>query len=121
MSAPLNNGGIIMNMMMKMRVKRGKWSLPEKCHSFCAYSSTPKASSHLDISGIFPPIPTPFNSKNEVDFRQLQKNFQYWNKIPFAGEPSSCVCILIYKTRIKSIWMKLHDQANQQTRLVEMK
>jgi len=39
----------------------------------------------LDLSGIFPPIATPFDSKENVDFAKLDYNLQLWNDIPFTG------------------------------------
>ncbi|KAK6178036.1 hypothetical protein SNE40_012875 [Patella caerulea] len=41
--------------------------------------------STLDISGIYPPIPTPFNTDESVAFDQLEKNIKIWNKIPLKG------------------------------------
>lgn len=59
---------------------RGKWS-PFRGMKY--YST----SSHLlDISGVYPPIPTPFDAKGDVNYVQLERNFTHWNKIPFAGE-----------------------------------
>ena len=39
----------------------------------------------MDISGIFPPIPTPFNNEEEIDYVKLKDNVQKWNEIPFKG------------------------------------
>lgn len=39
----------------------------------------------LDIKGIFPPITTPFNAKEEVDFAKLEGNLQKYASIPFRG------------------------------------
>ncbi|KAL7645106.1 UNVERIFIED_CONTAM: hypothetical protein RMT77_003484 [Armadillidium vulgare] len=39
----------------------------------------------LNFAGIFPPIPTPFNSDETVAYDKLQSNIQKWNKIPFRG------------------------------------
>jgi len=39
----------------------------------------------LDLSGIYPPIPTPFNGKGSIDYGHLQHNFKLWNEIPFKG------------------------------------
>ncbi|XP_026866290.2 4-hydroxy-2-oxoglutarate aldolase, mitochondrial [Electrophorus electricus] len=39
----------------------------------------------LDISGIYPPIVTPFTQKGEVDYQSLYKNLQKYNNIPFKG------------------------------------
>ena len=39
----------------------------------------------MDISGIFPPIPTPFNKGEEIDYAKLKDNVEKWNEIPFHG------------------------------------
>ncbi|PIK61928.1 putative 4-hydroxy-2-oxoglutarate aldolase, mitochondrial isoform X1 [Apostichopus japonicus] len=43
------------------------------------------ASSRLDLEGIYPPIPTPFDDKEEIDYPALQRNIEKWSKIPFRG------------------------------------
>ena len=46
-------------------------------------------SSALDLSGIFPPIPTPFDRENEdINWNELETNLSKWNNIPFKGESS---------------------------------
>ena len=40
----------------------------------------------MDLSGIFPPIPTPFNQDEEIDYVKLKENVQKWNEIPFKGK-----------------------------------
>lgn len=44
-----------------------------------------RAASTLDISGIYPPITTPFNVDESVAYDKLQSNFDKWKKIPFRG------------------------------------
>lgn len=44
----------------------------------------PMASS-LDLSGVFPPIPTPFDGSGEVDFGALRGNVERWNAKPLRG------------------------------------
>jgi 4-hydroxy-2-oxoglutarate aldolase len=39
----------------------------------------------LSLTGIFPPIPTPFNSDGDIDFDRLQSNFERWNQQPLSG------------------------------------
>jgi 4-hydroxy-2-oxoglutarate aldolase len=41
--------------------------------------------SHISLSGIFPPILTPFKANEEIDFDHLQSNLERWNKEPLAG------------------------------------
>jgi 4-hydroxy-2-oxoglutarate aldolase len=41
--------------------------------------------SRISLSGIFPPIPTPFNANKEIDYDRLQSNLDRWNKEPLSG------------------------------------
>lgn len=45
-----------------------------------------KESSSIDLSGIFPPIVTPFEDDEEVSYAKLEENFRKWNDIPFKGK-----------------------------------
>ena len=51
-----------------------------------AFSTSAKKSSSLDVSGIFPPIVTPFEDNEEVSYGKLKENFSKWNEIPFKGK-----------------------------------
>eukprot|EP00794_Sanderia_malayensis_P005135 gene5135-5784_t len=42
-------------------------------------------SGSLDLSGIYPPIPTPFKENEDIDYDKLKTNLDRWNRIPFAG------------------------------------
>jgi len=48
----------------------------------CLSSSS---SGDLDLTGIYPPIPTPFNSNLSIAYDQLSENFKKWNDVPFRG------------------------------------
>lgn len=48
-----------------------------------------QGSSSLDLSGIFPPIVTPFEDNEEVSYGKLTENFNKWNNIPFRGNNCS--------------------------------
>lgn len=50
-----------------------------------AFGSASKNRTLLNISGIYPPITTPFDIKGNIDLVQLGNNFDHWNQIPFAG------------------------------------
>jgi 4-hydroxy-2-oxoglutarate aldolase len=39
----------------------------------------------VSLSGVFPPIPTPFDSQGEVDERALVENLERWNRYDLAG------------------------------------
>ncbi|KAG7219948.1 hypothetical protein INR49_018503 [Caranx melampygus] len=43
------------------------------------------AAARLDLSGIYPPIATPFTATEDVDYRRLEENLQKYAKIPFKG------------------------------------
>jgi len=39
----------------------------------------------LDISGLYPPIPTPFETDGSIDYNALAQNLNVWNKFDLAG------------------------------------
>ncbi|HLE03302.1 MAG TPA: dihydrodipicolinate synthase family protein [Anaerolineales bacterium] len=39
----------------------------------------------ISLNGIFPPIPTPFDSDESIDFDKLRSNLTRWNTWPLAG------------------------------------
>lgn len=39
----------------------------------------------LDLSGIFPPIATPFKENEDIAWGKFEENLQKWEKIPFKG------------------------------------
>lgn len=39
----------------------------------------------VQLKGIFPPIPTPFNSKGEIATKALAKNLAHWNRFDLRG------------------------------------
>ncbi|MGH2621011.1 MAG: dihydrodipicolinate synthase family protein [Anaerolineales bacterium] len=39
----------------------------------------------ISLNGIFPPIPTPFDSGETIDFDQLKSNLTHWNSWPLDG------------------------------------
>lgn len=43
------------------------------------------SSSSLDLSGIYPPIATPFTASEDVDYRRLEENLLKYAQIPFKG------------------------------------
>ncbi|XP_060943041.1 4-hydroxy-2-oxoglutarate aldolase, mitochondrial isoform X2 [Limanda limanda] len=43
------------------------------------------AAARLDLSGIYPPIATPFTAGEDVDHRALEGNLQKYARIPFKG------------------------------------
>ncbi|XP_071792851.1 4-hydroxy-2-oxoglutarate aldolase, mitochondrial-like isoform X2 [Asterias amurensis] len=39
----------------------------------------------LDLSGVFPPIVTPFDAQENIDYDELSKNIGRWNAMPLKG------------------------------------
>ncbi|KAM9324814.1 4-hydroxy-2-oxoglutarate aldolase, mitochondrial [Gastrophryne carolinensis] len=56
---------------------RATWTLISRC-----YSAQP---AQLDISGLYPPICTPFTKQELVDYEQLAANLRRYSTIPFRG------------------------------------
>lgn len=44
------------------------------------------AGKRLDISGIYPPIATPFTQSEDVDYQRLNDNLKKYGSLPFRGE-----------------------------------
>jgi len=57
-------------------------------------SSTIKKS--IDISGVYPPIATPFDDNQNVDLDRLSSNLKLWNNMPFRGHIITLV-LLVYR------------------------
>ena len=55
-------------------------------HNTSSLFASGKESSSIDLSGIFPPIVTPFEDDEEVSYAKLEENFSKWNDIPFKGK-----------------------------------
>lgn len=39
----------------------------------------------LDISGVYPPITTPFDKEENISYEMLKNNLKSWRSIPFKG------------------------------------
>ncbi|XP_068607436.1 4-hydroxy-2-oxoglutarate aldolase, mitochondrial [Brachionichthys hirsutus] len=67
--------------MLCVRAWRGlgpRWSARTRTRSYTA-------GTRLDISGIYPPIATPFTDTEDVDHRKLEENVHKYATIPFKG------------------------------------
>lgn len=49
------------------------------------FSRTARKAMSLDIGGVYPPIATPFDSSEKIDYEKLNENLNVWKKIPFRG------------------------------------
>ena len=45
--------------------------------------------SSVDLTGIFPPIPTSFCPDESISYSDIEKNFDVWNSKSFAGSAGS--------------------------------
>lgn len=50
-----------------------------------ALSRARTALKRLDLSGIFPPIATPFDADGTIAYDRLEANVQRWQRSPFKG------------------------------------
>ncbi|XP_043078179.1 4-hydroxy-2-oxoglutarate aldolase, mitochondrial [Puntigrus tetrazona] len=48
-------------------------------------SKSQSAAKRLDISGIYPPIATPFTESEDVDYQRLDDNLKKYSSLPFRG------------------------------------
>lgn len=71
-----NNAGILNNRI----------DGPNECFKLtCVRRSITVSNKRLDLGGIFPPLLTPFNKKEEVDYHRLEDNLQKYSSVPFRG------------------------------------
>lgn len=49
------------------------------------FLSSTETSKSLDLSGIYPPIPTPFGDNEDIQWAELKTNLSKWENIPFKG------------------------------------
>ena len=61
-----------------------RFIVPEVKHIPYRYYNTTTVP--VDLSGVFPPIPTPFNKDESIAYDKLASNIQYWEAVPFQGQ-----------------------------------
>lgn len=74
--------------MLRARAWRGLSAWLRGGH-FPAWKQTQSytaAAARLDISGIYPPIATPFTAGEDVDYQKLKENLQKYAEIPLRGQ-----------------------------------
>jgi hypothetical protein len=59
-------------------------SVSNSC-SQAASNKNKDGGNRLDLSGVLPPIPTPFNARGDVAYDKLEQNFGIWRDAPFKG------------------------------------
>ena len=52
-------------------------------------------STALDLSGIYPPIPTPFEKNENIDWQSLKSNLRKWDSFPFKGRDTFFINVLL--------------------------
>ena len=57
-----------------------------KFHKMSAFSTSSEKSSSVNLSGIFPPIVTPFQDNEDISYDKLTENFNKWKDVPFRGD-----------------------------------
>ena len=73
-----------------------------------------KSSPSIDLSGIFPPIVTPFEDNEEISYGKLTENFGKWNDIPFRGRKK-------FISKIEEIERLSFEITNQESFVIELK
>ncbi|XP_070539639.1 4-hydroxy-2-oxoglutarate aldolase, mitochondrial-like [Ptychodera flava] len=66
-------------------LKKLRFAFPTSLARLTVQLRMASSSSSLDLSGIMPPIPTPFDKDENVSYKHLEENLQRWNEIPFRG------------------------------------
>jgi hypothetical protein len=69
----------------------------------------------MDISGIYPPIVTPFNADETIAYDKLQQNMEKWNKIPFRGIHDCYFFIFVHRD-LYTGWFSLDEFLYTSTR-----
>lgn len=67
-------------------LRAGLLNKPYSALPAAAISTRQASKSALDVSGIFPPIPTPFNADESIAYDKLEANIKKWNEIPLRGK-----------------------------------
>lgn len=61
------------------------FTLFKKLASLVPYARYVATAKSLDISGVYPPISTPFDSHENIAYDKLESNLRVWNEAPFRG------------------------------------
>ena len=71
--------------------------------------------STLDISGVYPPIPTPFSEDEEINYAALESNMKKWNDTKIRGYlvqgSNGEYCYLTIEERVQMV-KKVINKAN---------
>ena len=60
------------------------WSIRQRILSRCFSTSQP-ASKGLDLTGIYPPVTTPFNKDESLAWDRLGENIAKYDQVPLRG------------------------------------
>ncbi|XP_074642649.1 4-hydroxy-2-oxoglutarate aldolase, mitochondrial-like isoform X2 [Tubulanus polymorphus] len=73
-----NFGQLTRTLMALGPVNRTVSSLLTRCLSSSSRSS-------IDLTGIYPPITTPFHENEDINWGKLESNLEIWGRMPFRG------------------------------------
>ena len=72
-------------------------SILSGCFAYqCSKHCSRRALSTFDLSGVFPPIVTSFQSDESVCYSDLERNFEVWNSLPFSGMLQNIICTFVF-------------------------
>lgn len=60
------------------------------------YHARMSSSNHIDLSGVYPPIATPFCDTEEISYGHLESNFRKWNNYKFRGMICNILTVVLY-------------------------
>lgn len=58
----------------------------------------------IDLSGVYPPIPTPFEDNEDIAWDQLTHNLAKWEKVPFKGKCN--IFFMITRILLENLWSR---------------
>ncbi|CAD5120196.1 DgyrCDS8769 [Dimorphilus gyrociliatus] len=69
------------------------------------FSVTASKTANLNIGGIYPPIATPFDPSENIDYGKLNENLKVWEAIPFRG-------YVVQGSNAETAYLKLDEKVN---------
>ena len=67
------------------RILRNGQFFQQSTQCFAATEQKRYSSTTLDLSGIYPPIATPFKDNEDINWEALNSNLKKWDELPFRG------------------------------------
>ena len=88
-------------------VRRGVQVKPLSVNTANARMLSSAAPPALDVSGIYPPIATPFDKDENIAYEKLEQNLKLWEKFPFRGKSTN-------SKNIHSVFIFVYHRGNIQ-------